>query len=163
MVVVAVDGSCCGPVGFEQFSFDAVELTGEDGAADGVEPGADVDHVVEGLGCLHEPVLVVLGGPVLGGVVVGDVAPMGNDPLEVVEVQPLALGDEVGLVSGEQRFDRDMVRSTQHVDVIDRQPTGLERLPGARHGTELAGPAHLRAGRSRRTPGVAGQAGRTRS
>ena len=157
---IAVDGAGVGPVLFEQGAFEPSQLAGHDGPVARAEPGLEVEDPVEGLRCLQVPISVVSVGTVLRRVVIGDVAPVRHHPAEVVEGQRLTLRDQTGLVSGEQLGDRVVVRRTQHVDVIDRQPPLLERHQSQGHGPQLACPTHLRPSRRRCAPGVAGQPGR---
>ncbi len=141
--VVAEAGAGFGPVRFEHLLFEAAELGEELGAADGVEPGVDADHPVEGPRGVGAAAFVGLAGAFFGAVGVHEVHPRPHRPTEQVEVQGAGRGDELGFGLREELFGVGVDGPAQGGDVFEGDPPVAVGVLGQWHRAGLAGHADL--------------------
>jgi hypothetical protein len=142
-----------------QLVVDAVELVQQFAAGARVEREPAFDHPVQRARRRTTPRLVQLPAGVLGGLGVGALTPVGDDPAGVTPPQAADVVDQVGFVVGETGVPPALVGPSQQIDVISGDVTVGERGRGVGHGAQFAAPAHLDPGRGRGESGVAAQAG----
>lgn len=150
-----------GPVGFEEVLFEALELAGHDGAADGVEEGVEHDHVVDRARAVEAAGGVLGQGVSLAAVGVVELEPVGDDPFEVPERHGAPVLDETVPAAGE-RLSVSRVAGGEQGDVVRGELPGQERRLGAGQITEPPGAAHHRTGTAAGQPALPRQPGRSR-